>query len=69
MITAIVESIQRDEGSVVVFKAAPTDGSYEKHIFFACDHRCAQDIANALDEGEEPLVVLEDWQILGGAPS
>jgi len=33
---------------------------------FGADWRCAYDIAEALEAGEDVEVEIEDWQVLGG---
>lgn len=37
------------------------------HWRFAVDHRPCAAIVEALESGEEVLVDVEDWQLLGGA--
>lgn len=60
---AQVTQLVSDQGTVVVFEAV-TDAA--DIITFACDHRCAQQIAHALAWGEDPIEVnVEPWQILG----
>lgn len=60
-----VTEIVRDEGSIVLFRGVTDDGSA---VVFACDHRPAQDIVNALIEGDEDVTCfIEDWQIVGAA--
>jgi len=60
-ILVTVETVVRDEGSIVILGGTTDDGQY---LTFAADHRPAYAIAQALDEGEEPRVELEPWQIL-----
>ena len=59
---AVIHTLVRDEGSVVVFAATvPFTGD---EIVLAVDHRCAQDIVDAL-QTEDPLVNYEPWQVIG----
>lgn len=60
----VVTDVVRDEGSVVLMQGLTTDGS-DRVITFACDHRPAHDILDALANGDETFVLIEDWQVLG----
>ena len=59
-----VTDIVRDEGSIVVLQGITTDGT-DRVMNFACDHRPAQDIINAISQGEDVEVDVEAWQVLG----
>jgi len=48
-------------GSVVLFDAVTPESL---PVTLAVDSRCAQDIVEALDAGEMPLVEAEDWQVV-----
>lgn len=54
----------RSEGSIAIFRGLTDDGVA---VTFACDHRPAQAIAEALINDEEPVAFVEDWQIIGAA--
>lgn len=62
MAEVTVTGLVRDEGTVVVFSGTTED---DLGVTFACDHRCAQAIVDALEAGEEPVAVVEDYLILG----
>lgn len=60
-----VTEIVRDEGSVVLFRGLTDD---DTAVVFACDRRPAQDIVNALIDGDEDVICfIEPWQIVGAA--
>lgn len=62
---AVIFSFVRDEGSVVVFAATRVDTGQDVYIGVA--HRMAEVLVRALDF-EDPLVEIEDWQIIGNVP-
>lgn len=55
--TIEVIGLLQDEGSIVLFDTS------EGHVL-AVDHRCAQDIVDALERGEEVEVEAESWQLM-----
>ena len=58
-----VTSIVSDEGTIVVMQGIEHETDHV--IRFACDHRPAQAIADALAEGEDVEVFdVEDWAVL-----
>lgn len=57
-----VVSLFADEGTVVVFEGRTEAGERQ---LFAADHRSAQAIADALHMGEEPVVEVDLWQLVG----
>lgn len=58
-----VTEIVADHGSVVLMRGI--EHETDRVITFAADHRPAQDIANALSEGEDVEVYdVEDWQVM-----
>ena len=61
----VIYGFVRNEGSVVVFNGTLVEDGTD--VYVAIDHRPAADIARALDY-EDPLVEIEDWQILGKIP-
>lgn len=80
MTTYAIEALHRDEGTVVLFEGwkvpqraveAVQDGqdvtvyTDTASYLIAVDHRFAQDLVLALEEGEVPIVEAEDWQIMG----
>ena len=67
LIEITVTGIERDEGSVVIFRGFHDDSPHadETEIRFACDHGPAQAIADALAADEWPLVHVADWQVIG----
>jgi len=58
----VVTALVRDEGSLVILQGLTDDNQV---VNFAADHRCAQAILDAVAQGEDVEVELEDWQILG----
>ncbi len=57
-----VDTLIADQGTVVVFTGLdPEDG---RRLVIAVDHRMAQDIVDAIDDGPVPTFV-ELWQVLG----
>lgn len=60
-----VTRLVADSGSVVLFEGTTQNDVGDVEIRFAVDHHCAQDLVDALQRDEEPVVFLEDWQILG----
>lgn len=59
----VVTDVVRDEGSIVLMQGLTTDGS-DRVITFACDHRPAQEIVAALEQAEDALCWVEDWQVV-----
>jgi hypothetical protein len=59
-----VHDIIRDEGTIVVLVGQTTDGT-DRLVKFAADRRPAQDIMDALASGNDVLVDVEPWQIVG----
>lgn len=66
MITVQVNSVVRDEGTLVVFSGyeLTESGEVRHEITFVADHRYAQDLVDAIEENEDAICGLEDWQIL-----
>ena len=62
-IRVYVQSVARDEGTIVIFSGFDVDTDLP--VMFACDHRYAQDIANAIQKGEGPITTIEPWQVIG----
>lgn len=65
-----VTEVVADHGSVVLMRGI--EHETDRTVTFAVDHRPAQDIANALAQGEDVEVYdVEDWQVMsvGSAPS
>jgi thioredoxin reductase len=67
-----ITAVHRDEGSVVLFEgqADPEVGETGSvqvgRVLIAVDHRPAQDLVSALENGDEPVfVTVEPWQIVG----
>jgi hypothetical protein len=59
-----VQSLIRDEGTIVVFGGYDVDTDLP--VMFAADHRPAQDIIDAIQKGEGPIfVTIESWQVIG----
>ena len=58
----IVTGLVADEGTVVVFEG--DDQTSGVTVVFAVDHRPARDIVTALNSGEQPLAVIESWQVI-----
>lgn len=58
-----------DHGTIVLMQGIEIET--DRVVTFACDHRPAQDIVNALAAGEDVEVEIEDWQVMsaGSAPS
>lgn len=56
-----VDGLVSDQGSIVVLSGLDNKGDC---FWFGCDHRYAQDILSALENGEAPRVEVESWQIL-----
>lgn len=50
--------------TVVRFHGLDEEGG---EVTFGVDHRPARDLAEAVARGEDPIVDLEPWQILGAA--
>ena len=73
MIGVEVTQLVRDEGSVVLFRGQELDENgvdYKGSVTFACDHRPAYAIAQALEEGEPDIYVeLDEWQIISRIPN
>jgi hypothetical protein len=60
-----VTQFVRSEGTIAIFRGLTDDGAA---VVFACDHRPALDIVNALIEGDEDVTCfIEAWQIVGAA--
>lgn len=59
------DAVVLDEGSVVIFRGTLLEEGEEGSVRFACDHRMAQVIASAIDEGEEPVCDVPEWALLG----
>lgn len=58
-----VTEVVADHGSVVLMRGI--EHETDRTITFACDHRPAQAIADALAAGEDVEVFdVEDWQIM-----
>lgn len=58
-----VTGLVRDEGTIVVLEGTNDEG---ETVRFACDHRPAQDIINALEAGQDPEAAVASWQFVGG---
>lgn len=58
-----------DHGSIVMLRGI--EHETDRVVTFAADHRPAQDIVNALADGEDVEVEIEDWQVMsiGSAPA
>jgi len=59
----IVHDLDVDEGTVVVFTGV--DAESYLPVRFAADARMAQDIIYALEDGDQPIANIENWQIIG----
>ena len=51
-----------DHGSIVVLRGI--EHETDRIVTFGADHRPAQDILAALEQGEDVEVEIEDWQIM-----
>ena len=58
----IVTELQSDQGSLVVFAGTAQESG--DPVMFACDHRYAQDLVEALENGDSPSAHVESWQLL-----
>lgn len=63
----VISDVVRDDGTVVLMRGWTCDGT-DRVITFVCDHRPAQEIVAALEQGEECSAFLEDWQIVRNDP-
>ncbi len=60
-----VDRVVRDEGTIVVLEGIAIEGPHER-VRFGADHRCAQEIVNALlDAGDPVLCEVPDWAVIG----
>lgn len=55
--------LHADHGTIVQFEGTDEDGDT---VIVSCDHRPAQDILNALQDGEEVVVDPEPWAVQRG---
>lgn len=65
-----VIEVVADHGSIVLLRGV--EHETDRTVTFACDHRPAQAIADALAQGEDVEVYdIEDWQVMsiGSAPT
>jgi hypothetical protein len=58
-----VTGFVRDEGTLVLLSGLTEDN---RDVVFACEHRYAPDILAAVEAGEEPLVEVPSYLIVGG---
>jgi hypothetical protein len=61
----LIYSFIRDEGNVIVFGATRTDNGYD--IYVTIEHRYGEAICKLLDF-EQPVVEIDEWQIIGNVP-
>jgi hypothetical protein len=58
----LVTGFVRDEGSLVLLSGLTEDN---RDIVFACEHRYAGAILEAVEAGEEPVAEVPDYMIVG----
>jgi hypothetical protein len=59
-----VTGFVRDEGSLVLLSGLTEDN---REVVFACEHRYARDILEAVEAGDEPVAAVPDYLIVGAA--
>lgn len=57
-----VTGFVRDEGTIVVLSGLTEEND---EVVFACEHRMAPAILDAVEAGEEPVAEVPDYMILG----
>jgi hypothetical protein len=58
----LATGLVRDEGTIVLLSGLTEDNT---EVVFACEHRYATDILAAVEAGEEPLVEVPDYMMVG----
>ena len=62
----LADNVERDEGTIVVFSGVEVDGETAeptgRSVHFACEHRMAGPISEAIAAGEEPICAVPEVQ-------
>jgi hypothetical protein len=62
-----VTGVESDQGSIVLLQGIEYET--DREVVFGADHRPAQDIIWALEQGEDVEVEIEGWQVVRSLPA